>query len=100
MTFVLGLTGSIGMGKSTTAMMFKDAGVPVWDADAVVHKLYAKGGDAVAPVKAAFPAAFRHGSIDRDVLKSLLSKDKTAIKTLETIVRPLVTADRAGGCVA
>ncbi|MEM8536284.1 MAG: dephospho-CoA kinase [Pseudomonadota bacterium] len=96
MTFVLGLTGSIGMGKSTTAMMFKDAGVPVWDADAVVHKLYAKGGDAVEPVKAAFPAAFRHGSIDRDVLKSLLSKDKTAIKTLETIVHPLVTADRAG----
>ncbi|MBZ0128338.1 MAG: dephospho-CoA kinase, partial [Rhodobacteraceae bacterium] len=66
--FVLGLTGSIGMGKSTTAGFFQKAGLPVWDADAAVHRLYAPGGAAVAPVEAAFPGVSVGGAIDRQKL--------------------------------
>ena len=65
MSFRLGLTGGIGMGKSTAAQMFRDLGHPVWDADAAVHDLYAPGGMAVAPVAAAFPGTLRDGGIDR-----------------------------------
>lgn len=93
--FRLGLTGSIGMGKSTTARMFAARGHPVWDADAAVHRLYAHGGAAVAPVSAAFPAALRDGAIDRAALKKALSQDPGALKRLESIVHPLVAADRA-----
>ncbi|MRX49855.1 dephospho-CoA kinase [Paracoccus sp. S-4012] len=96
MTFRLGLTGSIGMGKSTTAAMFARRGHPVWDADAAVHRLYAPGGAAVAPVAAAFPTALREGGIDRGALKAALEADPAAIARLEQIVHPLVAADRGG----
>jgi dephospho-CoA kinase len=94
--FRLGLTGSVGMGKSTTAAMFRAAGVPVWDADACVHRLYAPGGAAVAPVGAAFPAALVDGAIDRARLREALLGDAAAFARLESIVHPLVAADRAG----
>lgn len=93
--FRLGLTGSIGMGKSTTARMFADQGVPVWDADAAVHRLYAPGGAAVAAVAAVWPDAVQDGAVQRDRLKPILATDPAALARLETIVHPLVTADRA-----
>src|SRR5690606_14954877 len=75
---VLGLTGSIGMGKSTTAAMFREAGVPVWDADAAVHRLYAAGGAGVAPVEAAFAGVTRDGAVDRRALAERLQADPAA----------------------
>lgn len=93
--FLLGLTGSIGMGKSTTAAMFAELGIPVWDADAAVHRLYAPGGAAVAPLAQAFPQALRDGGIDRAALKQAIAADPTALKRIESIVHPLVAADRA-----
>ncbi|WP_444463669.1 dephospho-CoA kinase [Rhodobacter capsulatus] len=92
--FRLGLTGSIGMGKSTTARLFADEGIPVWDADATVHAIYAKGGAAVAPLAAIFPEAIRDGAVDRDRLKTLLKADKQALSRLESVVHPLVQASR------
>ena len=94
MTFRLGLTGSIGMGKSTTGRMFTELGHPLWDADAAVHRLYAQGGAAVAPVSAAFPAALKDQAIDRSALKAALAADPAALKRLEAIVHPLVAQDR------
>lgn len=90
-TVVLGLTGSIGMGKSTTARMFRDAGVPVHDADEAVHRLYS--GEAVALVEAAFPGVTVNGAIDRKKLAARVLDDPGALKELETIVHPLVRAD-------
>jgi dephospho-CoA kinase len=84
----LGLTGSIGMGKSTTAQMFRDHGVPVIDADAVVHELYR--GEAVAPIEAAFPGSAVNGVVDRGRLAERLAKDPAGFKMLEAIVHPLV----------
>ncbi len=92
--FVLGLTGSIGMGKSTTAAIFAAEGIPVWDADAAVHALYAPEGAAVAPIAAAFPSMVVAGSVDRNALKSLLARKKQALTQLESIVHPLVSASR------
>ncbi|WP_374425728.1 dephospho-CoA kinase [Paracoccus sp. (in: a-proteobacteria)] len=96
MSFRLGLTGGIGMGKSTAAQMFRELGHPVWDADAAVHELYAPGGGAVAPVAAAFPGAERDGGIDRAALRRALAADPLGFQRLEGIVHPLVAADRAG----
>jgi dephospho-CoA kinase len=86
--FILGLTGSIGMGKSTTANFFREAGVPVHDSDAVVHRLYE--GEAVGPVEAAFPGVTVAGKIDRGKLADRLVGRPEAIKQLEAIVHPLV----------
>lgn len=95
MTFKLGLTGSIGMGKSTTAQMFADAGFALWDADAAVHRLYARGGAAVSPMQAAFPDAVRDGIVVRDVLRNIITADPAALSQIEQIVHPLVAQDRA-----
>jgi len=94
MTFLLGLTGSIGMGKSTTAQMFAEEGCAVWDADTAVHRLYAQGGAAVAPMRAAFPQAVIDGAVSRDTLKELIAQDKTVLSRIEEIVHPLVSLDR------
>ena len=89
---VVGLTGSVGMGKSTTATMFAAAGVPVFDADAAVHALYE--GAAVAPVEAAFPGVTRDGAIDRAALGERVIGDAAAMRRLEAIVHPLVRTAR------
>ena len=96
MSYRLGLTGGIGMGKSTAAQMFRDLGHPVWDADAAVHRLYAPGGAAVAPVAAAFPGVLRDGGIDRAALREALAAAPSGFARLEAIVHPLVAEDRAG----
>ncbi|AHM03459.1 Dephospho-CoA kinase [Roseibacterium elongatum DSM 19469] len=94
MSFVLGLTGSIGMGKSTTARMFADLGIPVWDADAAVHALYAPGGAAVGPVADLAPSAKVHEGIDRDRLKAALAENPELLDQLEKVVHPLVAGHR------
>ncbi len=94
MTFRLGLTGSIGMGKSTTAQIFADAGCGIWDADAAVHRLYALGGAAVAPIAKVFPQAIVDGVVSRDVLKATIAADPGLLREIEHIVHPLVRADR------
>ena len=92
---ILGLTGSIGMGKTTTAALFAEAGAPVYDADAAVHRLYARGGAAVAPVAAAFPEAVLDGAVDRARLSAEVLGDPGALRRLEAITHPLVFLDRA-----
>ncbi|CAN5208777.1 dephospho-CoA kinase [soil metagenome] len=92
----LGLTGSIGMGKSTTARLFADEGVPVYDSDAAVHALYAAGGGAVAAVEAAFPGVVGpDGAVDRALLSARVVGDPEALKRLEMTVHPLMGAHRA-----
>lgn len=87
---VLGLTGSIGMGKSTVAKMFAEEGAPAFDSDASVHQLYAKGGAAVTAVAAEFPTAIRDGAVDRALLSPLVLDNPAALKRLEQIVHPFV----------
>lgn len=86
---VLGLTGSIGMGKSATAAMFAAAGVPVYDADAEVARLYAPGGAAVSPIDAAFPGVVQDGVVDREALREAVIGKADALAALESIVHPL-----------
>lgn len=102
---LMGLTGSIGMGKSTTTRMFALAGALTWNADDAVHALYAPGGAAVGPVDEAFPGVVMNGAVDRDRLAEALGRDPAAFARLEAIVHPLVArgrledleAARAGG---
>ena len=89
---VLGLTGSIGMGKSTTAQLFAEAGVPVYDADAAVHRLYE--GEAVSAIEAAFPGTTANGKVDRNRLSARVVHDPAAMKRLEEIVHPMLGASR------
>lgn len=97
---VLGLTGSIGMGKSTTAAMFAEAGALAWNADDAVHALYAPGGAAVASVGAAFPGVVVDGAVDRARLADRLGRDPEAFARLEAIVHPLVLAERQDALAA
>jgi dephospho-CoA kinase len=89
---ILGLTGSIGMGKSTTAKLFMEAGVPVYDADAAVHKIYE--GEAAPAIEAAFPGTTVDGRVDRAKLSAKVVHDQAAIKQLEQIVHPMLGASR------
>lgn len=89
---ILGLTGSIGMGKSTTAKLFAEAGVPVYDADAAVHQLYE--GEAAPAIEAAFPGTTANGKVDRPKLSARVVHDPAAIKQLEQIVHPMLGASR------
>ena len=87
---IVGLTGSIGMGKSTAAKMLRQMGVPVYDADAAVHRLQAPGGLALPPIEAAFPGVVKNGVLDRQALGARVFGDKQALRRLEAIVHPLV----------
>jgi len=89
---ILGLTGSIGMGKSTTAKLFQEAGVPVYDADAAVHKIYE--GEAAPAIEAAFPGTTADGKVDRNKLSAKVVHDPAAMKRLEQIVHPMLGASR------
>jgi dephospho-CoA kinase len=95
MTFRLGLTGSIGMGKSTTAALFADEGIPVWDADAAVHKLYAPGGAATKIVATLVPDVMEDGAVSRAKLRERIANDPKLLDRLQTIIHPLVAQDRA-----
>ena len=94
MIFKLGLTGSMGMGKTSTALFFEKHNCGVWDADKAVHRLYSRGGEAVNPIAEIFPKAIKEGSVNRTELKKYLSEDFDQITVLENIVHPLVSADR------
>jgi len=91
---ILGLTGSIGMGKSEASRMFRRLGVPVYDADAAVHRIMAPGGSAVAPVDAAFPGVVKDGRIDRQALGQRVLGDQAALKRLEAIIHPRVRQEQ------
>jgi len=91
---LIGLTGSIGMGKSETAKLFARLGIPVYDSDAAVHRLYEPGGGAVEPIGAAFPGTVKAGRVDRAELGRRISGNEAAFKTLESIVHPLVVAEQ------
>jgi dephospho-CoA kinase len=92
--FLLGLTGSIGMGKTTTARMFSEAGVPVWDADATVHALYAAGGPGSAALAPLVAEAVSAEGVDRTVLRAAIARDPALLAEIEAAIHPLVAADR------
>ncbi|QHQ36594.1 dephospho-CoA kinase [Algicella marina] len=94
-TFRLGLTGSIGMGKSTTANFFREAGVPVWDADATVHALYGPGGKGTAAIADILPGAITAKGVDRKILRKAFLSDETLPARIESVIHPLVAEHRA-----
>ena len=98
--YLLGLTGSIGMGKSTTARLFAEAGVPVWDADAAVHRLYARSGAGVAAIGSLAPGAIAAGAVDRDRLRAAVLADPGLLARIEAAIHPLAAADRAAFLMA
>lgn len=93
MSYVLGLTGSIGMGKTTTAAMFAARGVPVWDADQTVHRLYQ--GAAVEPMAAAFPDCIIDGAVSRDALRQMIAANPPILDKIQSIIHPMIATDRA-----
>lgn len=95
MSYLLGLTGSIGMGKSTTSGFFRDFGVPVWDADAAVAQLYAKNGAGVAAIAAIHPELIADGLVNRAALRDWIARDPAHLTQIEAAIHPLVAADRA-----
>jgi dephospho-CoA kinase len=92
---IIGLTGGIGMGKSTAAAAFRRAGIPVFDADAAVHKVQAKGGRAVRPIEAAFPGTISNGAVNRNALRAAVIGKPEAIRILERILHPMVWEEEA-----
>ena len=101
MSFRLGLTGSIGMGKSTTAGMFAEEGIPIWDADAVVHRLYEPGQPAALAIGTLFPGAVDpDGRVNRPKLRAMIQADPTVFDRLNAAVHPLVAEDRAAFLLA
>lgn len=92
--YILGLTGSIGMGKSTTADFFREVNVPVWDADASVHRLYKSGGAGALAIEKIAPSAITDGAVDRGKLRHAIMDDASLLKQIETVIHPLVAADR------
>lgn len=92
--FILGLTGSIGMGKTTTAAFFSDHGVPVWNADSVVHTLYAPGGKVARAMEDIVPEAIKGGAVSRPILRDMIRKDAGLLERINKIVHPLVAQDR------
>jgi dephospho-CoA kinase len=96
----LGLTGSVGMGKSTTAGLFAEAGVPIWDADAAVHRLYAAGGGGAAALADLVPEAVKDGAVDRDRLRRAVAATPSLLDRIEARIHPLVAADRAAFAAA
>lgn len=91
---IVGLTGSIGMGKSTTAAMFREEGVPVYDADAAVHALYAQDGKGVEPIRRLVPGAVKTDTVDRDVLRKAVFENETLLKKIEEVIHPLLAESR------
>ena len=98
--FIIGLTGSLAMGKSETARLFAEEGVPVHDADAAIHRLYDRNGAAVAGIAAAFAGAVRDGAVNRAALSAQVAADPAALARLEALVHPLVAAERDAFLVA
>ncbi len=94
MSYILGLTGSIGMGKSTTAAILAQHGLPVWDADGAVHRLYGAGGAAVAPIAALVPVARVEGGLDRAELRRAIAESPALLGQIQAIVHPMVSQDR------
>lgn len=96
MPFILGLTGSIGMGKSTTAGFFREIGIPVWDADVAVHELYKPGAKGTEALKAICPEAVTGHGVDRKILKETITENSDVLTLIEAAIHPLVAENRAG----